>query len=91
VIDALRHYPEHKDSCQAWLGHVPTRWPVLPNRAMFSEVNDREHPDEEMLSVTITRGIVRQQNLLADTSKKDSSNLNKSAFKRVQPRDIAFN
>ena len=91
MTDSLQPYTEYKDSGQTWLGPVPRHWPVLPNRAIFDEVKDREHPDEEMLSVTITRGIVRQKALLADSSKKDSSNLNKSAYKLVQPRDIAYN
>ena len=52
---------------------------------------ERKHPDEEMLSVTITKGIIRQKSLLADSSKKDSSNLNKSAYKLVCPNDIAYN
>src|SRR5260370_37866907 len=64
---------------------------MLPNRALFAEVKDREHPDEEMLSVTITRGIIRQKALLTDSSKKDSSRQDKSAYKLVQPRDIAYN
>jgi type I restriction enzyme S subunit len=63
----------------------------LPNRALFAEVKDREHPNEEMLSVTITKGIIRQKALLDGTSKKDSSNLDKSSYKLVQPRDIAYN
>ncbi|MBM4163500.1 MAG: hypothetical protein FJ222_03545 [Lentisphaerae bacterium] len=91
MTDSLQPYPAYKDSGQPWLGSVPRHWPVLPNRAIFDEVKDREHPDEEMLSVTITRGIVSQETLLADSSKKDSSNLNKSAYKLVQPRDIAYN
>ena len=44
-----------------------------------------------MLSVTITRGIVRQKTLLEGSSKKDSSNQNKAAYKLVQPNDIAYN
>ena len=44
-----------------------------------------------MLSVTITRGIVKQTTLLERSSKKDSSNIDKSAYKLVQPRDIAYN
>jgi Winged helix-turn helix len=64
---------------------------VLPNRAIFTEVIDRDHPEGQMLSVTITNGVIRQQALLADSSKKDSSNENKSAYKLVQPGDIAYN
>ena len=91
MIATLQRYPEYKESEQAWLGRVPRHWPVLPNRALFAEVKDREHPDEEMLSVTITKGIIRQKALLTDSSKKDSSRQDKSAYKLVQPRDIAYN
>jgi type I restriction enzyme S subunit len=91
MIDGLKPYPDYKDSGQAWVGSVPEHWDVLPNRAVFEEVKDRNHPDEEMLSVTITRGVIRQRSLLAETSKKDSSNLNKSAYKLVCPNDIAYN
>jgi type I restriction enzyme, S subunit len=91
MITDLKPYPEYKTSSQAWLGYVPQHWSVVPNRALFAEVKDRNHPDEEMLSVTITRGIVRQKVLLEGSSKKDSSNLDKSAYKLVQPRDIAYN
>jgi len=91
MIADLKPYAEYKESDQTWIGMVPTHWSVLPNRAIFSEVKDRNHPDEEMLSVTITKGIIRQKALLAGSSKKDSSNLNKSAYKLVCPRDIAYN
>jgi len=87
----LKPYLEYKDSSVPWLGAVPEHWDVLPNRALFSEVNEREHPDEEMLSVTITKGVIRQRSLLADTSKKDSSREDRSAYKLVQPGDIAYN
>ena len=91
MIADLKPYAEYKESGLPWLGKVPRHWPVLPNRAIFSEVKDRNHADEEMLSVTITRGIVGQKALLDGSSKKDSSNLDKSAYKLVQPRDIAYN
>lgn len=91
MIDGLKPYPEYKDSRLPWLGSVPQHWSVLPNRALFAEVKDRNHPGEEMLSVTITQGVIRQRSLLADSSKKDSSNLNKSAYKLVGPGDIAYN
>jgi type I restriction enzyme S subunit len=91
MIDGLKPYTDYQESGAHWLGQVPKHWSVMPNRAIFEEVKDRDHPKEEMLSVTITRGIVRQRALLADTSKKDSSNQNKSAYKLVQPNDIAYN
>src|ERR1700730_16729552 len=91
MIADLQPYPEYKDSKQLWLGCVPRHWPVLPNRALFAEVKERGYPDEEMLSVTITQGIIRQTALLTDSSKKDSSRQDRSAYKLVQPRDIAYN
>ena len=91
LVEALKPYPEYKESRQAWLGLLPKHWLVLPNRALFAEVNDRDHADEEMLSVTITKGIIKQKALLTGSSKKDSSREDKSAYKLVQPRDIAYN
>jgi len=87
----LAPYSKYKDSGVPWLGEVPAHWEVLPNRALFAEVKERNYPDEQMLSVTISKGVIRQQALLADSSKKDSSNQDKSAYKLVCPRDIAYN
>ena len=84
-------YPAYKPSGAPWLGDVPTHWDVLPNRAIFSEVNEQNCPSEQMLSVTITSGVILQQALLEDTSKKDGSRLDRAAYKLVQPGDIAYN
>ena len=84
-------YPKMKDSGVPWLGEVPEHWDVLPNRVLFGEVKERDHPEEPMLSVTITKGVIRQRALLADSSKKDSSNQDKSAYKLVRLGDIAYN
>src|SRR6266567_3379435 len=85
-MHSIQPYAEYKDSEHAWLGKIPQHWDILPNRAIFAEVKDRNHPEEEMLSVTITRGVIKQQELLSDSSKID-----RSAYKLVQPRDIAYN
>ncbi len=91
MIADLKPYAQYKDSGSPWFGSVPKHWSVLPNRAIFGEVKDRDHPDEEMLSVTITKGIIQQKALLAGNSKKDSSNQDKSAYKLVCPQDLAYN
>ncbi|MGO3680170.1 hypothetical protein [Brevibacterium aurantiacum] len=44
-----------------------------------------------MLSVTIGRGVIPQADLLSSTSKKDSSNVDKSKYKLVEPGDVVYN
>lgn len=91
MIDGLKPYPAMKESRVPWLGDVPEHWRVLPNRAIFTEVKERDHPNADMLSVTITKGVIRQRALLQDSAKKDSSNQDKSAYKLVREGDIAYN
>ena len=87
----LTTYNSYKDSGEEWLGTVPAHWKVVPNRGTFTEVDDKNHPDEEMLSVTIGQGVIRQSTLLQDESMKDGSRIDKSSYKMVQPGDIAYN
>lgn len=84
-------YREYKDSGHAWIGMVPSQWEVLPNRALFRERIDKGHEHEQMLSVTINCGVIRQTELLENSSKKDSSNEDKSNYKLVLPGDITYN
>ena len=88
---SLKSYPTYKDSAVMWLGKVPTHWAVIPNRGAFIEVNDQNHPHEEMLSVTISRGVIRQSTLLDDSSTKDGSRIDRSSYKLIKPGDIAYN
>ncbi len=91
MIRDLKPYTAYKDSGVQWLGDVPEHWQVSPSRVLFKEIMDQNHPDEALLSVTISRGVISQSDLLSDTSKKDSSNLDKSKYKLIQPGDIAYN
>jgi type I restriction enzyme S subunit len=91
VSTDLQTYPEYKDSGLPWLGSIPRHWDCLPHRAIFEEIKEQGHVNEPLLSVTIGRGILRQEDLLAESSKKDSSNLDKSKYKFVEPGDIAYN
>ena len=91
IFGALKRYPLYKPSGHPWIDEVPERWSVLPNRAIFSEVNERDHPSAEMLSVTITRGVIPQRTLISGGSKKDGSKIDKSAYKFVSPGDITYN
>ena len=66
-------YTAYKPSGVPWLGDVPAHWEVRPSRAIFIEINDRGHPDEQLLSVTIAQGVIQQHVLLRDSTQKDSS------------------
>lgn len=87
----LKPYPKYKTVQEKWVGSVPDHWKMLPNRAIFAEIKERNFPDEQMLSVTISKGVIRQADLLATSSKKDSSNTDKTKYKLVCPGDIVYN
>lgn len=70
---------------------LPDNWVILPNRAIFQERIQRGFYDKNLLSVTIDRGVISQEDLLESTSKKDSSNEDKSNYKLVKVNDIAYN
>lgn len=84
-------YPKYKDSGMPWLGSIPWYWDCLPHRAIFEEIKERGHVNEPLLSVTIGKGIIHQKDLLENSSKKDSSNLDKSKYKLVESGDIVYN
>lgn len=84
-------YSKIPPSEQAWLGAVPEHWDCLPNRSLFREIKSRGHVDQDLLSVTIGRGVIPQAELLAATARKDSSNLDKSKYKLVEPDDVVYN
>ena len=90
-VNDLRPYPAYRESGADWLGRVPIHWKILPNRAVFREVRERGHPAAIMLSVTIKHGVIEQRALLSASNKKDSSNLDRSAYKLVCPGDIVYN
>lgn len=91
VAFALPQYPLYKSTNVLWLGQVPEHWSVKPNRSLFTEVKDQNRPNEQMLSVTISKGVIQQSALLSESAKKDSSNLDKSKYKLVLAGDLAYN
>jgi len=60
----LSAYTRYRQSGHPWLGDVPEHWDVRPNRALFQEIRDRNHPNEPLLSVAIRQGVIRQDDLL---------------------------
>ena len=85
---SLPRYENYKDSGIEWLGAIPENWEILRNFSVFQERKEVNKPDMELLSVTIEKGIIKQSEI---TTKKDSSNEDKSKYKVVYQGDLAYN
>lgn len=83
----MKPYHAYKNASLPWLERIPAGWDALPNIALFDERIERGFISEELLSVTQDRGIIKQ----AESEEKDSSNEDKSAYKKVRVGDIAYN
>jgi type I restriction enzyme S subunit len=79
-----KYYPVSYDYAK----QLPDGWQLLPNIAIFRERIERGHINEELLSVTIGKGVIRQTDV---DIKKDSSNEDKSKYKLIKVGDIAYN
>jgi type I restriction enzyme S subunit len=84
----LKPYNKYKPVEYDYVSEVPEGWQLLPNIAVFEERIERGFVDEELLSVTIGRGVIRQTDV---DIKKDSSNEDKSKYKLIKVGDIAYN
>lgn len=90
-MSRFKKYERYKNANVNWIDSIPSHWDILPNRAIFSERITKNCADEQLLSVTIKNGVIKQTQLLEDSSKKDSSNEDKSKYKLVKINDIAYN
>ena len=84
----LQPYKNYKPVTYDYVTQLPEGWQLLPNIAIFEERIERGHVDEELLSVTIKKGVIRQTDV---DIKKDSSNEDKSKYKLIKVGDIAYN
>ncbi len=84
----LQPYKSYYPVTYDYVAELPEGWQLLPNIAVFQERIDRGYIDEELLSVTIKKGVIRQTDV---DVKKDSSNEDKSKYKLIKVGDIAYN
>jgi len=84
----LQTYSEYKKVAYDYADQLPSDWDLLPNIAIFQERIERGHDTEELLSVTIGKGVIKQIDV---DIKKDSSNEDKSKYKLIKVGDIAYN
>jgi type I restriction enzyme S subunit len=84
----LQPYKKYHAIAYDYAMQLPDGWQLLPNIAIFEERIERGHIHEELLSVTIKKGVIRQTDVAI---KKDSSNEDKSKYKLIKVGDIAYN
>ena len=84
----LQPYKKYNAIAYDYSTQLPEGWQLLPNIAVFQERIERGYINEELLSVTIGRGVIRQTDV---DIKKDSSNEDKSKYKLIRVGDIAYN
>ena len=63
------------------------KWKVHPFVDLCTEREETNRPDLPLLAITSTRGILPT----ADLDRKDASNEDKSAYRRICPGDIGYN
>jgi type I restriction enzyme S subunit len=90
MFQDLKPYPAY-DASHSWEGQVPAHWRLASMRALAREVAVSGVPDEQMLSVSIKHGVTPQSVVLAQSGKRDSSNVDRSSYKLVEPGDVAYN
>lgn len=79
-------YKNYHDVDYDYVDKIPEGWQLLPNYAIFEERIERGHENEELLSVTIGRGVIKQ----AELDKKDSSTADKSKYLLVRKGDMVY-
>ena len=88
MIADLKPYPAMKDSGMPWLGEVPERWSLLPNKVMLRRrktlVGER-HTDYQLLSLTKIGVIVRD---VSTSRGKFSADM--GTFQEVRCGDLVF-
>ena len=82
----LQAYEQYQPIDYDYVKQLPVDWRLLPNIAIFQERIERGHSNEELLSVTIGKGVIKQ----SDLDKKDSSTLDKSKYLLVYPDDLVY-
>jgi len=85
-MNKLQAYKDYQPVQYDYVDELPQSWQLLPNIAVFQERIEKGFVDEELLSVTIGRGIIKQ----SDLDKKDSSTLDKSKYLLIHPGDLVY-
>lgn len=56
----MEKYKEYKDSGVQWLGEIPSHWKMRKMKYTFIERSEKNHPHEELLCATQSKGVIPQ-------------------------------
>lgn len=86
VTKGVRGKRPMKDSGIDWIEKIPSEWNIVKIKKVMYDVNQQSRAQEEQLSVTQDRGIIK-----SSEAKIANPSLNTEGWKLVQPDDIVFN
>lgn len=86
-LPKTKRYPTYKDTSVDWLGEIPGHWKFARMKRLFSDYSEKNKPDEELLSVTQTQGVV-PRSLVENRMVMPNGNL--ETFKYIQKGDFAI-
>jgi type I restriction enzyme M protein len=87
LTNKYKPYPKYRNVTSDYFQKLPEGWQYLPNIAIFKERIERNKNGLELLSVTITTGVIKQ----SEVEKTDTSNSDKSKYKYVERGDLVYN
>ncbi len=81
-------YKRYKPVAYDYVNQLPVDWQLLPNIAIFEERKEKGTENEEPLSVSAIRGIIKSSDY---ENKKDRTSEDKSQYLLVKEGDIPYN
>lgn len=84
----LKPYKKYYPVAYDYVKELPDGWQLLPNIAIFQERKERGTENEETLSISAIRGIVKSSDY---ENRKDRTSEDKSQYLLVKNGDLAYN
>lgn len=87
MIDALRPYPEYKESGLPWVGHVPSHWHEHRVEALFSLRHEPPQPNDQRVTGYLDGRVTLRSNV---AGQKIKGVVKEAGWQRVYPGDFAI-
>lgn len=77
------------DSEVAWLGEIPSHWPVMPSKRLFSNPRESSHPEDVQLTPSQKFGVLTQDDYMETSGSRVVISLSEvDTMKHVEPGDF---